>query len=101
VASDQFSAQTHNSRSNREKKTSHNIEQHLYGFDLFPKRALAFLKIHKKNDGCQASVGVFHMPIITSNDKKEIIVDNDIFGEFYFCSIYFGTMLSDNDFQLY
>ncbi len=33
VASDQLSAQPH-SRSNSEKKTSHNIEQHLYGFDI-------------------------------------------------------------------
>jgi hypothetical protein len=82
VASDQLSAQTHNSRSNSEKKTSHNIEQHLYGFDLFPKYALELLKIHKKFDGCQASVGVF--PNITSNDKNEIIFDNDIFGDFIF-----------------
>jgi hypothetical protein len=33
VASDQLSAQPH-SRSNSEKKTSHNNEQHLYGFDI-------------------------------------------------------------------
>ncbi len=33
VASDQLSAQPH-SRSNSEKKTSHNIEQQLYGFDI-------------------------------------------------------------------
>jgi hypothetical protein len=56
----------------------------LYGFDLFPKYALALLKIHKKFDGCQASVGVFHMPNITSNDKNEIIFDNDNFGDFLF-----------------
>jgi hypothetical protein len=61
VASYQLSAKPHNSRSNSEKKTSHNIEQHLYGFHLFPKYALALLKIHKKFDGCQASVGVFHI----------------------------------------
>jgi hypothetical protein len=34
VASDQLSAQPHNSRSKSEKKASHNIEQHLYGFDI-------------------------------------------------------------------
>jgi hypothetical protein len=34
VASDQLSAQPYNSHSNSEKKTSHNIEQHLYGFDI-------------------------------------------------------------------
>jgi hypothetical protein len=34
VASDQLSVQPHNSRSNSEKKTSHNIEQHSYGFDI-------------------------------------------------------------------
>jgi hypothetical protein len=34
VASDQLSAQPYNSHSNSEKKTSHNIEQHLYGFDV-------------------------------------------------------------------
>jgi hypothetical protein len=33
VASDQLSAQPH-SRSNSEKKTLHNIEQQLYGFDI-------------------------------------------------------------------
>ncbi len=33
VASDQLSAQPH-SRSNSEKKASHNIEQHLYGFEI-------------------------------------------------------------------
>jgi hypothetical protein len=33
VASDQLSAQPR-SRSNSEKKTSHNIEQHLYSFDI-------------------------------------------------------------------
>ncbi len=33
VVSDQLSAQPH-SHSNSEKKTSHNIEQHLYGFDI-------------------------------------------------------------------
>jgi hypothetical protein len=33
VANEQLSAQSHNSRTNSEKKTSHNIEQHLYGFD--------------------------------------------------------------------
>jgi hypothetical protein len=32
VASDQLSAQPHNCHSNSEKKTSHNIEQHLYSF---------------------------------------------------------------------
>jgi hypothetical protein len=34
VASDLLSAQPHNCRSNSEKKTSHNIEQHLLGFDI-------------------------------------------------------------------
>ncbi len=33
VASDQLSAQPH-SQSNSEKKTSHNIKQHLYGLDI-------------------------------------------------------------------
>jgi hypothetical protein len=33
VASDQLRAQPR-SRSKNEKKTSHNIEQHLYGFDI-------------------------------------------------------------------
>jgi hypothetical protein len=33
VASDQLSAK-HPSRSNSEKKTSNNIEQHLYGFGI-------------------------------------------------------------------
>ncbi len=33
VANDQLSTQPH-SLSNSEKKTSHNIEQHLYGFDI-------------------------------------------------------------------
>jgi hypothetical protein len=31
---DQLGAQPHNCRSNSEKKTSHNIEQHLYSFDI-------------------------------------------------------------------
>ncbi len=34
VASNQLSTEPHNCRSNSEKKTSHNIEQHLYGFDI-------------------------------------------------------------------
>jgi hypothetical protein len=33
-ASDQLSAQPQNSRSNSEKKTSPNIEQHLYSFGI-------------------------------------------------------------------
>jgi hypothetical protein len=33
VASNQLSAQPH-IRSNSEKETTHNIEQHLYGFDI-------------------------------------------------------------------
>jgi hypothetical protein len=34
VASYQISAQLQNSRSNNEKKASHNIEQHLYGYGI-------------------------------------------------------------------
>jgi hypothetical protein len=34
VASDQLSSQPLNSRSNSEKKALHNIQQHLYGFDI-------------------------------------------------------------------
>jgi hypothetical protein len=34
MASDQLSAQPHNCRSYIENKSSHNIEQHLYGFDF-------------------------------------------------------------------
>jgi hypothetical protein len=34
VASDQLSAKPYSCRSNSKKKTSHNIEQHLYGFDI-------------------------------------------------------------------
>jgi hypothetical protein len=34
VGSDQLSAQPHNCRSNSEKKIWHNIEQHLYSFEI-------------------------------------------------------------------
>jgi hypothetical protein len=53
LASDQLSAQPHNSRSNSEKKTSHNIEQHLYGFDIDKESNSGPQRVSTLNLWCQ------------------------------------------------
>jgi hypothetical protein len=65
VASDQLKAQPH-SHSNSEKKTSHNIEQHLYGFDIESDRT----RDPKESQYSICDVNVFTVPTRFSEAYK-------------------------------